>query len=606
MCGIVGYVGRQDALPILFAGLHRLEYRGYDSAGVAVVTRGGLKVHKAAGKVRQVEATVGRRLKGGLGVAHTRWATHGEPNDVNAHPHVDCTGNIAVVHNGIIENAAALRAELEGKGHVFRSATDTEVLAHLIEAIGGELDQAVRQALMVIDGTYGIAVIDARQPDRIVAARNGSPVVLGVGDREMFVASDVAALVRYTEQVVYLDDREVAVLEAGGYRTSTLDDRPTDKQPLTVQWGQEAYDRGAHEHFMLKEILEQPEACERTLKGRLDLQFSTAHLGGLNLSARDLLDIKRIKILGCGSAYYSGIGGAHLIESLTRVPADAEAASEFRYRNPVIEKDCLYIAVSQSGETADTLGAVHEVQRKGGRVLGIVNAVGSSIARTCDGGIYIHAGPEVSVASTKTFTCTLIAFALLALHLGRIRDLSPAAGRRLIDALQKLPDQMREVLRNADQVRAVARKYAQGANAFFIGRAYGYPVALEGAQKLKEIAYVHAEAYPASELKHGPLALICPETPTVVIVPRDDLYEKSLSSLEEVRARRGPVIAVTHAGDERLPGTVDDLLLVPPSEDGLNPVLMTVPLQLLAYYTALELGRDIDQPRNLAKSVTVE
>jgi glucosamine--fructose-6-phosphate aminotransferase (isomerizing) len=606
MCGIVGYVGRQDALPILFAGLHRLEYRGYDSAGVAVVTRGGLKVHKAAGKVRQVEATVGRRLKGTLGVAHTRWATHGEPNDVNAHPHVDCTGNIAVVHNGIIENAAALRAELEGKGHVFRSATDTEVLAHLIEAIGGELDQAVRQALMAIDGTYGIAVIDARQPDRIVAARNGSPVVLGVGDREMFVASDVAALVRYTEQVVYLDDREVAVLEAGGYRTSTLDDRPTDKQPLTVQWGQEAYDRGAHEHFMLKEILEQPEACERTLKGRLDMQFSTAHLGGLNLSARDLLDIKRIKILGCGSAYYSGIGGAHLIEALTRVPADAEAASEFRYRNPVIEKDCLYIAVSQSGETADTLGAVHEVQRKGGRVLGIVNAVGSSIARTCDGGIYIHAGPEVSVASTKTFTCTLIAFALLALHLGRIRDLSPAAGRRLIDALQKLPDQMREVLRGADQVRAVARKYAQRANAFFIGRANGYPVALEGAQKLKEIAYVHAEAYPASELKHGPLALICPETPTVVIVPRDDLYEKSLSSLEEVRARRGPVIAVTHAGDERLPGTVDDLLLVPPSDDGLNPVLMTVPLQLLAYYTALELGRDIDQPRNLAKSVTVE
>jgi glucosamine--fructose-6-phosphate aminotransferase (isomerizing) len=606
MCGIVGYVGRQDALPILFAGLHRLEYRGYDSAGVAVATRSGLKVHKAAGKVRQVEATIGRRLKGTLGIAHTRWATHGEPNDVNAHPHVDCTGHIAVVHNGIIENAPALRAELEGKGHVFRSATDTEVLAHLIEAIGGDIDQAVRQALMAIEGTYGIAVVDARQPDRIVAARNGSPVVLGVGDREMFVASDVAALVRYTEQVVYLDDREVAVLEAGGYRTVTLDDRPTDKQPLTVQWGQEAYDRGAHEHFMLKEILEQPEACERTLKGRLDLQFSTAHLGGLNLSPRDLLDIKRIKILGCGSAYYSGIGGAHLIESLTRVPADAEAASEFRYRNPVIEKDCLYIAVSQSGETADTLGAVHEVQRKGGRVLGIVNAVGSSIARTCDGGIYIHAGPEVSVASTKTFTCTLIAFALLALHLGRIRDLSPAAGRRLIEALQKLPDQMREILRGADQVRAVARKYATRTNAFFIGRASGYPVALEGAQKLKEIAYVHAEAYPASELKHGPLALICPETPSVVIVPRDDLYEKSLSSLEEIRARRGPVIAVTHAGDERLPGTADDLLLVPPSEGGLNPVLMTVPLQLLAYYTALELGRDIDQPRNLAKSVTVE
>jgi len=357
---------------------------------------------------------------------------------------------------------------------------------------------------------------------------------------------------------------------------------------------------------MLKEILEQPEACERTLKGRLDLQFNTAHLGGLNLTPRDLLDIKRVKILGCGSAFYSGIGGAHLIESLTRVPADAEAASEFRYRNPVIEKDCLYIAVSQSGETADTLAAVHEVQRKGGRVLGIVNVVGSSIARACDGGIYMHAGPEVSVASTKTFTCTLVAFALLALYLGRIRDLSPAHGKRLIDALHRLPDQMREILRNADQVRAVARKYAGRANAFFIGRANGYPVALEGAQKLKEIAYVHAEAYPASELKHGPLALICPETPTFVLLPRDHLYEKSLSSLEEVRARRGPVIAVTQAGDERLPGKVDDILVVPPSEDELNPVLLTIPLQLIAYYAAVELGRDVDQPRNLAKSVTVE
>jgi glucosamine--fructose-6-phosphate aminotransferase (isomerizing) len=606
MCGIVGYVGRKEVLPILFSGLHRLEYRGYDSAGVAVITRGALKVHKAAGKVRQVESTLPRRLKGTIGIAHTRWATHGVPNDVNAHPHVDCSGQIAVVHNGIVENAPALRAELEAKGHVFRTDTDTEVLAHLIEAIGGDLDHAVRQALMAIEGTYGLAALDVRQPDRIVAARNGSPVVIGIGDREMFVASDVAALVRYTEQVVYLDDREVAVLEASGYRTSTLDDRPTDKQPLTIQWGQEAYDRGAHEHFMLKEILEQPEACERTLKGRLDLQFNTAHLGGLNLTARDLLDIKRIKILGCGSAYYSGIGGAHLIEALTRIPADAEPASEFRYRNPVIEKDSLYIAVSQSGETADTLAAVHEVQRKGGRVLGVVNAVGSSIARACGGGIYIHAGPEVSVASTKTFTSTLVAFALLALHLGRIRDLSPAAGRTLIDALQQLPDQMRAILRNAAEVRDVARRYAARANAFFIGRANGYPVALEGAQKLKEIAYVHAEAYPCSELKHGPLALICPETPTFVVMPRDHLYEKSLSSLEEVRARRGPVIAVTHNGDGALAGKVDDVLHVPSTVPELNPILLTVPLQLLAYYAALELGRDIDQPRNLAKSVTVE
>ncbi|MBI1815077.1 MAG: glutamine--fructose-6-phosphate transaminase (isomerizing) [Deltaproteobacteria bacterium] len=607
MCGIVGYVGKQDATPILIAGLHRLEYRGYDSAGVAVIGRSGLKVHKAAGKIRQLEDTLPKRVKGTVGIGHTRWATHGEPNDVNAHPHSDCTGQIAVVHNGIIENAAELRTQLEAKGHVFHSDTDTEVLAHLIEAMGdGDLHRAVCQALAAIEGTYGIAVVDARHPDRIVTARNGSPVVIGLGEHEMFVASDVAALVRHTQQVVYLDDREVATVDADGYHTSTLDDRPTQKSPATVQWGYEAYDRGPHAHFLLKEIMEQPEACERTLKGRLDTQFQTARLGGLNLTARDLLDIRRIKILGCGSAYYAGIGGAHLIERLARVPADAEAASEFRYRNPVIENDTLYIAVSQSGETADTLAAVREVQRKGGRVLGVVNAVGSTIARECDGGIYIHAGPEISVASTKTFVCTLVAFSLLALHLGRIRDLSPSDGKRLVDALHRLPEQLREILRDSDRIKSIALKYAQRKNMFFIGRASGYPVALEGAQKLKEISYIHAEAYPASELKHGPLALISPETPTVIVLPRDELYEKSLSSLEEIRARRGPLIAVTHPGDEGLPTKVDDLLVVPSTETALNPILLTIPLQLFAYHCAVALGRDIDQPRNLAKSVTVE
>jgi glutamine---fructose-6-phosphate transaminase (isomerizing) len=607
MCGIVGYVGKQDALPILIAGLHRLEYRGYDSSGVAILTRGGLKVHKAAGKIRQLEAGMPRRFKGTLGIAHTRWATHGEPNDRNAHPHTDCHGNIAVVHNGIIENAGELRAQLQANGHVFTSDTDTEVLAHLIEAAGEEtLEASVRRALSAIQGTYGIAVIDARQPDRIVAARNGSPVVIGLGDHEMFVASDVAALVRHTQQVVYLDDREIATVNAEGFRTTTLDDTPTSKSPASVQWGYEAYDRGRYPHFMLKEIMEQPEACERSLKGRLDTQFNTAHLGGLNMTPRDLLEIHRIKILGCGSAYYAGIAGAHMLETLTRVPADAEPASEFRYRNPVIEKDALYIAVSQSGETADTLGAVREVQRKGGRVLGVVNAVGSTIARECDGGIYIHAGPEVSVASTKAFTSTLIAFALLSLHLGRIRDMSPSEGRSLIQALQQLPDQLREVLRSEGAIRQLATKYSRFRDTFFIGRANGYPVALEGAQKLKEISYIHAEAYPASELKHGPLALISPDTPTVVILPQDDLYEKTLSSIEEIRARRGPVIAITHAGDERLPTKVDDIVVVPRTLSVLNPVLLTIPLQLMAYHSALALGRDVDQPRNLAKSVTVE
>ena len=606
MCGIVGYIGRQDAVPILLAGLHRLEYRGYDSAGVAVVARSGLKVHKAAGKIAQLEAALPKRLRGTVGIGHTRWATHGEPSDANAHPHVDCTGNIAVAHNGIIENASTLRARLEAEGHVFRSQTDTEVLAHLIEAAGGDLTQAVRTAVAAIDGTYGLAVVDARHPDRFVVARNGSPVVIGIGQREMFVASDAAALVRHTRQVVYLDDGELATIDADGYRTVTLDDRPTQKSPSEVSWGHEAYDRGAFPHFMLKEINEQAEASARTLKGRLDMQFSTAHLGGLELSARELLAIRRVKILGCGSAFYAGLAGAHVIESLTRVPADAEPASEFRYRNPVVENEVLYVAVSQSGETADTLAAVREIRRKGGRVLGVVNVVGSTIARECEGGIYIHAGPEVSVCSTKSFTCTLLAFALLAVHLGRIRDLSPARGKRLVQALERLPGQIAEVLAGADAVRAVAEKYASRTNAFFLGRAGGFPVALEGAQKLKEVSYIHAEAYPASELKHGPLALISPETPTIMVLPQDDLYEKSLSSLEEIRARRGPVIALTHPGDDRLRGKVDDVILVPPTEPELNPVLMTVPLQLLAYHAAVALGRDVDQPRNLAKSVTVE
>jgi glucosamine--fructose-6-phosphate aminotransferase (isomerizing) len=606
MCGIVGYVGRQDAAPILLAGLHRLEYRGYDSAGVAVVARSGLKVHKAVGKIAQLEAALPKRLRGTVGIGHTRWATHGEPSDANAHPHVDCTGNIAVAHNGIIENASTLRARLEAEGHVFRSHTDTEVLAHLIEAAGGDLTQAVRTAVAAIDGTYGLAVVDARHPDRFVVARNGSPVVIGIGQREMFVASDAAALVRHTRQVVYLDDGELATIDADGYRTVTLDDRPTQKSPSEVSWGHEAYDRGAFPHFMLKEINEQAEASARTLKGRLDTQFSTAHLGGLELSARELLAIRRVKILGCGSAFYAGLAGAHVIESLTRVPADAEPASEFRYRNPVVENEVLYVAVSQSGETADTLAAVREIRRKGGRVLGVVNVVGSTIARECEGGIYIHAGPEVSVCSTKSFTCTLLAFALLAVHLGRIRDLSPARGKRLVQALERLPGQIAEVLAGAEAVRAVAEKYASRTNAFFLGRAGGFPVALEGAQKLKEVSYIHAEAYPASELKHGPLALISPETPTIMVLPQDDLYEKSLSSLEEIRARRGPVIALTHPGDDRLRGKVDDVILVPPTEPELNPVLMTVPLQLLAYHAAVALGRDVDQPRNLAKSVTVE
>ncbi|MER7766504.1 glutamine--fructose-6-phosphate transaminase (isomerizing) [Kitasatospora sp. NPDC096140] len=608
MCGIVAYIGPKDATPFLLEGLARLEYRGYDSAGVAVTGRtGGIKLRKVKGRVADLAAAVPARFKGTTGIGHTRWATHGVPSDANAHPHLDNAERIAVVHNGIIENADELRAKLTADGAVFRSETDTEVLSHLIAAHlteGVELEDAVRAALGRVVGTYGIAVLDADQPDRIVVARNGSPIVLGIGEKEMFAASDVSALVRYTRQVVHLEDGELATVRADGFRTFTADARTTHRQPSTVDWEIDSFDTAGYEHYLLKEIHEQPGSVERTLSGRLDERFATAHLGGLNLDARELREIRRVKILGCGSAYYAGEMGAQLIEELSRIPAHSEPASEFRYRNPVIEADTLYVAVSQSGETYDTLAAVQEIKRKGGRVLGVVNTVGSAIARECDGGIYLHAGPEVSVASTKAFTSTVVAFALLALHFGRIHDLSPADGRRIVSALQALPDQIREVLEQSESIAELAAEYAESAGMMFIGRVRGYPVAREGAQKLKEISYVHAEAYPASELKHGPLALISPELPTVALVPDDELLEKNLTTLGEIKARSGRVIAVAHRRPEEK--LADHCILVPKSEPELDPLLLNIPLQLLAYHAAVALGRDVDRPRNLAKSVTVE
>ncbi|GHE32767.1 glutamine--fructose-6-phosphate aminotransferase [isomerizing] [Streptosporangium violaceochromogenes] len=606
MCGIVAYVGPKDAAPILLEGLQRLEYRGYDSAGV-VVSNKGLKVRKVKGRVADLAAAVPARFKGTLGIGHTRWATHGAPSDVNAHPHLSSDGRIAVVHNGIIENADELRAKLEADGVVFSSETDTEVLAHLIARTAGEtdsLEEAVRAALKRVVGTYGIAVVDAGRPGEVVVARNGSPIVLGIGEKEMFAASDVAALVRYTRQVVHLEDGELAVLKADGFRTFAGDARPTAKEPLTVDWDAGHYDTGGYEHYLLKEISEQPDTVARTLRGRLDDRFHIAHLGGLNMDARETRSFRRVKIIGCGSAYYSGQIGAQLIEELARIPADAEPASEFRYRGPVVEPDTLYVAISQSGETYDTLAAVQELKRKGGRVLGIVNTVGSAIARECDGGLYLHAGPEVSVASTKAFTSTAVAFALLALHLGRVRDLSPAEGRRICQGLRALPGQIKEILALEPQIKELAHKYAGSPSMMFVGRVRGYPVAREGAQKLKEISYVHAEAYPASELKHGPLALIGPEMPTVAIVPDDELLDKNLTTLGEIRARGGRVLMIGHrAADPRL---ADDHVVVPKNETELDPILLTIPLQLFAYHAAVALGRDVDKPRNLAKSVTVE
>ena len=607
MCGIIGYIGSRQASQILMSGLRRLEYRGYDSAGIALVSGGTLRVHKARGKLSQLESVLPRRLGGKLGIGHTRWATHGVPSDANAHPHVSADGSIAVVHNGIVENAATLKAHLEDEGVEFASETDSEIIAHLIARTNGQpLEQRVRDALARVRGTYGLAVVDAARPDCIVIARQGSPVIIGIGDREMFVASDVAALVRHTRQVVHLDDGEVAVLDTKGFRTMTMDARPIAKAPATVEWEDDAYERDGHAHYMYKEILDQPESVLRTLGGRLERQFHTAHLGGLNLDAGELLDVRRVKLLGCGSAYYAGMTGAHLIESLARIPATAEPAAEFRYRNPVIERDTLYVVVSQSGETIDTLMAAQEVRRCGGRVLGVVNVVGSSIAREVDGGIYMHAGPEVAVASTKAYTCSLVSLALLALQLGRTRDLSPEQGRRLVEAMERLPADIEAALATEAHVEAIAHRFAHCTSAFYIGRGPSFPTALEGAQKLKEISYIHAEAYPASELKHGPLALVDSSIPTVAALPHDALLDKSIASIEEVRARSGPVIALTHPGDGRIAERADAVIEVPRTEDVLNPIVMAVPLQLFAYHCALALGRHIDQPRNLAKSVTVE
>ncbi|MCX4832393.1 glutamine--fructose-6-phosphate transaminase (isomerizing) [Streptomyces sp. NBC_00006] len=605
MCGIVGYIGKRDVAPLLLEGLQRLEYRGYDSAGVVITSpkATGLKMVKAKGRVRDLEAKVPARFKGTTGIAHTRWATHGAPSDENAHPHMSSDDKVAVVHNGIIDNASELRAKLTAEGIEFRSETDTEVLTHLIaRSQQTDLEDKVREALHLVEGTYGIAVVHADFPDRIVVARNGSPVVLGIGDKEMFVASDIAALITHTRQIVTLDDGEMATLKADDFRTYTTAGTLTANEPTTVDLEAASFDMGDHDTYMHKEISEQADAVDRVLRGRIDDRFSTVHLGGLNLDAREARTVRRVKILGCGTSYHAGLIGAQMIEELARIPADAEPASEFRYRNPVVDPDTLYIAVSQSGETYDVLAAVQELKRKGARVFGVVNVVGSAIARESDAGVYVHAGPEVCVVSTKCFTNTTVAFALLALHLGRIRDLSVADGKRIIEGLRKLPAQITAILDQEAEIKKIAEEYADARSMMFIGRVRGYPVAREASLKLKEVSYIHAEAYPASELKHGPLALIEPALPTVAIVPDDDLLEKNRAAMEEIKARSGRILAVAHQEQEK----ADRTIVVPKNEDELDPILMGIPLQLLAYHTALALGRDIDKPRNLAKSVTVE
>ncbi len=611
MCGIVGYIGHQEAAPLVLEGLTRLEHRGYDSVGVAVLTEGDLGVAKQAGRVRALADVLPAHLSGTIGIGHTRWATHGPATDENAHPHTDEATRVALVHNGIIENAAALRTELVAAGVTLTADTDTEVLVHLIaRGTAATLEERVADALARVDGTYGIAVTHVDFPDRLVVARNGSPLIIGVGNGEMHVASDLAALVRYTTNVVLLEDGEMATLTAEGFSTYRLD--PTgmiavQRVAELVDVDPEAYEAGEHESFMRKEMLEQPARAEAVLRGRLDERYGTSHLGGLNLDARELRAFRRVKILGCGSAYYVGQMGAGLIEELARVPADAEAASEFRYRNPIIEPDTLYVVVSQSGETIDTLLAVQEIQRKGGQVIGVVNVVGSAIARQVDGGIYLHSGPEVAVASTKALTNMFLAFAMLAVQLGRVRDLSLAEGSRLVAGLGRVPEQIEAILAIEPQLALIAQRLVDAPSLFFIGRVRGFPVAREGAQKFKEITYRHAEAYQTSELKHGPLALISPDLPTIALVPDDELVERNIAALHEIDARGGPLVVITHAGvDLGDLAAVVERIDVPKNEREIDPILLTIPLQLLAYHAAQSIGLDIDKPRNLAKSVTVE
>jgi glucosamine--fructose-6-phosphate aminotransferase (isomerizing) len=610
MCGIVGYVGAREATPILLDGLARLEYRGYDSAGVAVQNGAGVSIVKLAGRVGGLRTRLAAgTLHGTSGIAHTRWATHGAPTTVNAHPHSDCTGELALVHNGIIENAGALREALEQAGHQFTTETDTETLTHLIEdAPGDTLEARVIAALAHVDGTYGLAVISSAEPGKLVVARHGSPVLLGIGERELFVASDAAALLAHTRTVVYLDDGDVAVLTAGGYQILDGDSQVQIRAVDDITWDPGEIELGGYPHFMLKEICEQPETVRSTLRGRLMVEEGRARLNGLNLSPDACRDVRRIVIVGCGTSWHAGLVGREIIEELAGIPVQVEYASEYRYRRSPASPGTLTIAISQSGETADTLAAMRAARAASddARVLGLVNVVGSTIARESDGGIYLHAGPEIGVASTKAFTSQITALALLGLWLGRERGLDADRGREVARALEQLPDLVAEALNLEPQVRALAARLSGMTNALYLGRGVSFPVALEGALKLKEISYVHAEGYPAAEMKHGPIALIDENMPVVIVAPQDPVFVKVRSNMEEVKARRGRIIAVTTTEGCDLAGLAEEQLRVPATLPLLSPILTTIPLQLLAYHVAVARGCDVDRPRNLAKSVTVE
>jgi glutamine---fructose-6-phosphate transaminase (isomerizing) len=623
MCGIVGYVGRAEAAPVLLDGLRRLEYRGYDSAGIAVVDRGNLGTRKCAGRIAALASLMAKQpLSGSFGISHTRWATHGKVTDENAHPHFDASGKLALVHNGVIENYQTLKDQLIQDGDTnFRSETDTEVLAHLIGKLYDEscastadapqkkvrLFGAVRAALQQVIGTYGIALVHADVPDFMIGARRGSPLVLGVGKSEHFLASDVSAIVAYTRDAVYLNDFDVVALERDKFEISSLAGESGIHRVSKVEFTAEDIKKGDFQHYMLKEIFEQPDTVWDAMRGRLSLEDCTAKLGGLNMTPAQLRDVGRIVLTGCGTALHAGRVGEYLIERLANIPTEVEFASEFRHRNTPMTSETLVFAISQSGETADTLGALRESRRKGFRTLGICNNVASTIARESDGGVYMHAGPEIGVAATKSFTSQLVILTLIGLLFGRMRNLSTPEGSRIIEALEALPGQIEIVLKLSDEIKTIARKYADVSGMLFFGRQFSFPIALEGALKMKEITYLFAEGHPSAELKHGIIALVRPDLPSVFIVPDDAVFSKNVNNIEQVKARKGPIIVLTSGnGTKQLKNVADEIISLPDAHDCIMPILTVVPLQLLAYHLAVELGRDVDKPRNLAKSVTVE
>jgi glucosamine--fructose-6-phosphate aminotransferase (isomerizing) len=610
MCGIIGYSGPRKASKVLLEGLRRLEYRGYDSAGIAVGRtdpKPNLQIIKAVGKIGELAKKIPEDLDGQWGIGHTRWATHGGVTEANAHPHTDISGKIAVVHNGIIENHKTLRTVLEKKGYLFKSETDTEVIPHLIASYyEGDLLTAVLAALQHLEGTYGIACIHADEPGRIVGARNGSPLIVGVGKDEMFLASDFTAMVAYTNRVIYLNDGEVVDITQENYSITDRHSNSIAKKVDEITWELGAMEKSGFMHYMEKEIFEQPDSIARAMSGRIDEENATAKLGGLNLTRRQLAEVHRVRIIAAGTSWHAGIAGSYLLEQVARIPAQAELASELRYRNPVVEQGSLWFVVSQSGETADSLFAMREIQRKGATVLGICNVVGSTIPRESDGGVYVHSGPEIAVASTKAFTSQLTVFFLFTLLMARMRDMSREEGQRFIRALTCVPDMVRDALSKRDRIQAIAKKYCRAKDFLYLGRGILYPIALEGALKLKEISYIHAEGYGAGEMKHGPIALISPEVPSVFLVSDDYLHDKTISNMREIKARGGPVIAICSDEDKEAMSFADDFISVKKADPRFYPFSMIIPLQLFAYFCALELGCNVDQPRNLAKSVTVE